>query len=101
MGCVEQTFSAMVGMEGPIATEASEYRRNDRCGKLIEQSYKPDQAVKKFGMVVEGINAIPAAMRLGKKYRVEILLVTAVMRLSLKIQILDRKLAINGKRVYQ
>ena len=38
---------------------------------LIGQGVKPDEAVKQVGMVVEGINALPAAMKLMDKYKVE------------------------------
>ncbi len=38
----------------------------------------PEEAIKQVGMVVEGINAIPAAMRLANKYKVELPIVSAV-----------------------
>ena len=76
MGCVEQTFSGLAGMEALIVAATSEYSRNNRCGKLIGQGYKLDNAVKKAEMVVEGVNAIPAVMKLTKKYRVGMPLVT-------------------------
>ena len=37
-----------------------------------------DEAVKKVGMVVEGINAIPAAMKLKNEYKVEMPIIDAV-----------------------
>ena len=37
-----------------------------------------NQAVKEVGMVVEGINALPAACKLAKKYKVEMPIVNAV-----------------------
>ncbi len=36
------------------------------------------EAAKKVGMVVEGINAIPAAVRLAEKYQVDMPIVQAV-----------------------
>ena len=36
------------------------------------------EAIKKVGMVVEGINALPAALKLSKKYNVEMPIVEAV-----------------------
>ena len=37
-----------------------------------------NEAIKKVGMVVEGINALPAALKLSKKYNVEMPIVEAV-----------------------
>ncbi|MBQ7035211.1 MAG: hypothetical protein IJN34_05695, partial [Clostridia bacterium] len=38
---------------------------------LIGAGYTPQEAIQKIGMVVEGINALEAAMRLAKQYEVE------------------------------
>ena len=45
---------------------------------MIGQGVAPAEAVKQVGMVVEGINALPAAMRLAKNYGVEMPIVAAV-----------------------
>ena len=45
---------------------------------LIGQGVAPADAVKQVGMVVEGINALPAAMRLAEKYGVELPIMEAV-----------------------
>ena len=37
-----------------------------------------DQAIEQIGMVVEGINALPAVMKLAQKYSVEMPIVDAV-----------------------
>jgi len=78
MGCDERTFSGLAGIGDLIVTATSEHSRNNRCGRLIGQGVKPDEAVKQVGMVVEGINAIPAALELQKKYGVEMPLINAV-----------------------
>lgn len=78
MGCLPETFSGLAGMGDLIVTGTSKHSRNNRCGYLIGQGYEPTEAVKQVGMVVEGINAIPAAMKLAKKYDVEVPIVTAV-----------------------
>ena len=78
MGCKVETFYGLAGIGDLIVTATSEHSRNNRCGHLIGQGMTPDQAVKKVGMVVEGINAIPAALELEKKYGVEMPLVDAV-----------------------
>lgn len=71
MGCHEQTFSGLAGIGDLIVTATSEHSRNNRCGRLIGSGVKPDEAIKQIGMVVEGINALPAAIALAKKYNVE------------------------------
>lgn len=78
MGCLPETFSGLAGMGDLIVTATSKHSRNNRCGYLIGQGYEPSEAVKAVGMVVEGINAIPAAMALSKKFEVEIPIIVAV-----------------------
>lgn len=78
MGCVEQTFSGLAGVGDMIVTATSMHSRNNRCGRLIGEGMTPEQAVKEVGMVVEGINAIPAALQLAKRYDVEMPIVEGV-----------------------
>ena len=78
MGCREQTFGGLAGIGDLIVTATSMHSRNNRCGMLIGQGYAPADAVKQVGMVVEGINALPAAMRLKAHYGVEMPIVEAV-----------------------
>lgn len=76
MGCVEQTFYGLAGMGDLIVTATSRHSRNNRAGFLIGRGDPPDEAVKKVGMVVEGINALPAAVRLAERYDVEMPIVS-------------------------
>ena len=78
MGCKLQTFAGLAGIGDLIVTATSVHSRNNRCGMLLGQGVPPQEAVKQVGMVVEGINALPAAMRLAQKYGVEMPLATAV-----------------------
>ena len=71
MGARQDTFAGLAGIGDLIVTATSMHSRNNRCGMLIGQGVKPDEAVKEVGMVVEGINALPAAMRLIETYDVE------------------------------
>lgn len=71
MGCNDQTFSGLAGIGDLIVTATSDHSRNNRCGKLIGQGFTPEEAVKQVGMVVEGINALPAAVELARKFGVE------------------------------
>ena len=78
MGCLEQTFAGLAGIGDLIVTATSVHSRNNRAGNLIGQGYSPEAAIKEVGMVVEGINALPAAMQLARRYRVEMPIVAAV-----------------------
>jgi glycerol-3-phosphate dehydrogenase (NAD(P)+) len=78
MGCNPQTFGGLAGIGDLIVTATSLHSRNNRCGMLLGQGVAPAEAVKQVGMVVEGINALPAAMRLKETYGVELPIVEAV-----------------------
>ncbi len=78
MGCREQTFSGLAGMGDLIVTATSRHSRNNRCGFLIGQGYSAAEAARQVGMVVEGLNALPAAMSLSEKYHVEMPIASAV-----------------------
>jgi glycerol-3-phosphate dehydrogenase (NAD(P)+) len=45
---------------------------------LIGQGVPVEEAIRQVGMVVEGINALPAAMTLAEKYNVEMPIVETV-----------------------
>ena len=77
MGCREQTFGGLAGIGDLIVTATSVHSRNNRCGMLIGKGVPVEEAIKQVGMVVEGINALPAAMALAKKYQVEMPIVEA------------------------
>ena len=47
------------------------HSRNNRCGILLGQRVSVENAVQQIGMVVEGLNALPAAIELSQKYNVE------------------------------
>ena len=78
MGCNFQTFYGLAGVGDLIVTATSVHSRNNRCGMLLGQGVSPEDAIRQVGMVVEGINALPAAMRLAKTYQVEMPIVAAV-----------------------
>ena len=78
MGCREQTFGGLAGIGDLIVTATSVHSRNNRCGMLIGQGIPADEASKQVGMVVEGLNALSAAVSLSKKYNVEMPIVETV-----------------------
>ena len=77
MGCREQTFGGLAGIGDLIVTATSMHSRNNRCGMLLGQGVPVQEAIKQVGMVVEGINALPAAMALAQKYGIEMPIVEA------------------------
>lgn len=78
MGCHMETFLGLAGIGDLIVTATSVHSRNNRCGMLLGQGVAPEEAIRQVGMVVEGINALPAAIGLAKKYNVEMPIVQAV-----------------------
>lgn len=78
MGCREQTFGGLAGIGDLIVTATSRHSRNNRCGMLIGEGIPVKEAIKQIGMVVEGINALSAAVSLAKKYNVEMPIVETV-----------------------
>ena len=78
MGCSRETFFGLAGVGDLIVTCTSVHSRNNRCGQLIGQGLTADQAKKEVGMVVEGLNALEAAVALSEKYGVEMPIVDAV-----------------------
>ena len=78
MGCNPHTFGGLAGIGDLIVTATSRHSRNHNAGYLIGQGRTPAEAIKEVGMVVEGINALPAAMKLSERYRVEMPIVFAV-----------------------
>ena len=61
-----------------IVTATSCHSRNNRAGFLIGSGDSAEEAIKKVGMVVEGIHAIPSALKLAEKYKVDMPIITAV-----------------------
>lgn len=78
MGCTEKTFFGLAGIGDLIVTATSRHSRNNRAGYLIGQGMKAEDAVKEIGMVVEGMNALPAAIALCEKFGLEMPLISAV-----------------------
>ena len=78
MGCEERTFFGLAGIGDLIVTATSDHSRNNRCGILIGQGIPVSEAIGRIGMVVEGINALPAAVSLCRQYHMDMPLIDAV-----------------------
>ena len=78
MGCREKTFFGLAGIGDLIVTATSRHSRNNRAGYLIGQGKTVEEAVGEIGMVVEGMNALPAAITLCKQFKMDMPLISAV-----------------------
>ena len=78
MGCNVHTFAGLTGIGDLIVTATSMHSRNNRAGILIGKGETPENAVKEVGMVVEGMNALPAALELAEQYQVDMPIVQTV-----------------------
>lgn len=78
MGCQEATCAGLAGIGDVIVTAGSVHSRNRKAGLLIGQGVAPAEAIRKVGMVVEGVNALPAAMQLIRRYQVQMPIIEGV-----------------------
>ena len=78
MGCSEATFSGLAGLGDLVVTCTSEHSRNNKAGKLIGQGLTAKRATEEVGMVVEGLAALPAVVKLAKEYSVEMPIASVV-----------------------
>ena len=76
MGANEETFYGLAGIGDLIVTCTSMHSRNRRCGILIGQGKKLNEAIDEVHMVVEGVYSAGAAYELSKKYNVEMPIVS-------------------------
>ena len=78
MGCKFETFSGLAGIGDLVVTCTSQHSRNNRAGYLIGKGYSVKEATAQVGMVVEGLNALPAAIDLSRAVGVELPICEAV-----------------------
>ena len=78
MGCKSSTFAGLAGIGDLVVTCTSMHSRNNKAGMLLGKGYSAQEAIKEVGMVVEGINALDAAMQLSQKYGIELPIISAV-----------------------
>jgi len=78
LGADIHTFSGLSGIGDLIVTCTSLHSRNRNAGYLIGQGYSKEEAVKKVGMVVEGISTTYAAYELARKMNIDMPIVDAM-----------------------
>ncbi|MEG2456989.1 MAG: NAD(P)H-dependent glycerol-3-phosphate dehydrogenase, partial [Clostridia bacterium] len=69
-GAKKETFTGLTGIGDLIVTCNSLHSRNNRCGRLIGEGLKPEDAVKAVGMTVEGYTTAKSAYELMKESNV-------------------------------
>ena len=78
LGAKDETFAGLTGMGDLIVTCTSMHSRNRRCGIMIGEGVEPSEAIKRIGMVVEGMFTAEAAYELAKKVGVEMPITEAI-----------------------
>lgn len=78
MGADLHTFYGLSGIGDLIVTCTSKHSRNWNAGYLIGQGLTKAEAIKKIGMIVEGIPTTYAAYELSKKLNVDMPIVDAM-----------------------
>ena len=66
-----ETFAGLSGIGDLIVTCCSTHSRNHNAGFLIGKGKTADEAMKEVGQVVEGVYSAKAALKLSKKYDVD------------------------------
>jgi glycerol-3-phosphate dehydrogenase len=84
LSCKKDTFYGLAGIGDMIVTAISMNSRNYRCGKLIGEGHSVDSAIKKIGMVVEGVNFIPRAIKIERKYKLELPITRAMYEIIIR-----------------
>ena len=78
MGGAIESFTGLTGIGDLIVTCASVHSRNRKAGYLIGQGMSMQEAMDEVKMVVEGLYSTKAAVRLGKKYGVDLPIIEQV-----------------------
>ena len=78
MGGKYETFSGLTGIGDLIVTCASMHSRNRRAGILIGQGKTCEEAMSEVKMVVEGVHSAKAAMKLARKYDIQLPIIEKV-----------------------
>ena len=72
MGAKLSTFAGLAGVGDLIATCTSFHSRNRNLGEALARGKSLEEALKKLGMVAEGVPTAKSALKLGEKFGVEL-----------------------------
>ncbi len=81
MGAKLETLCGLSGIGDLFVTCTSHHSRNWRAGNLIGQGMGVEEAMKEVNQVVEGVHCAKAALKLARKYNVEMPIVEQVNRI--------------------
>ena len=93
LGGKKETFYGLTGLGDLIVTCLSEHSRNRRAGKLIGAGKSIEDAKKEVGMVIESIDNIEVAHKLGIMHNIEMPILNTVY--DVLYNKLDPKLAVH------
>ena len=94
LGGKEETFYGLTGLGDLIVTCLSEHSRNRKAGMLIGQGKTLEEARKEIGMVIESVDNIEGAYKLGKIHNVEMPILNTVY--SVLFENLKPEIAVNN-----
>lgn len=101
LGGEKETFYGLTGLGDLIVTCLSEHSRNRRAGMLIGQGKTLEDARKEIGMVIESVDNIEVAYKLGKIHNVEMPILNTVYSVlfeNLKPEVAVNNLMIRNKK---
>ncbi|MDO8735233.1 MAG: NAD(P)H-dependent glycerol-3-phosphate dehydrogenase [Elusimicrobiota bacterium] len=81
LGAKKETFSGLTGMGDLVMTAFSENSRNRNFGELVGEGWTVKNAIKKIGMIVEGIPTTKAVIKLSKKLKIEMPITNEVYKI--------------------
>lgn len=84
LGGKKETFSGLSGVGDLIVTCTSLHSRNKRAGILIGEGKTAKSAIKKVGMVVEGMSTSVAVIKLAKKLKIEMPICESIYKICYK-----------------
>ncbi len=93
LGGKEETFYGLTGLGDLIVTCLSEHSRNRKAGKLIGKGKTLEEAKKEIGMVIESVDNIEVAYKLGKIHNIDMPILNTVY--SVLFEDLKPKIAVN------
>ncbi|MGN0334413.1 MAG: NAD(P)H-dependent glycerol-3-phosphate dehydrogenase [Lachnospiraceae bacterium] len=102
MGGYQESFNGLTGIGDLIVTCASRHSRNRKAGYLMGQGMKMQEAMDEVKMVVEGVHSAKAAVKLAKKYNVQLPIIEQVNQILFEDKPADeavRDLMLRDKKI--
>ncbi|HAX61035.1 MAG TPA: glycerol-3-phosphate dehydrogenase [Elusimicrobia bacterium] len=84
LGAKKETYAGLTGMGDLVMTAFSENSRNRNFGELVGSGQTVKNALKKIGMVVEGMATTEAVVKLSKKLKIEMPITNEVYKIIFK-----------------